>query len=121
MSTQRSWALIEGNFICQKDGKEVFRIDSVNEVFNAFNEETKLYGKLYFFKQCLQDYKSGESNADTMKERLEQLKNGLVKVRRSFERKSATLSLNAAIVKAETKKGRKLTKEEIETLALICD
>lgn len=113
--SNRNWALINADLVCQKDGKEMFKVENVEKVFEAFDTNTQLFAKLYFFKQCLQDYKAGESNATTMKERLEQLVKGEhVKVRRTFEgSKGGGFTLNAALKKAEEKKGSALSEEEV--------
>ena len=113
--SNRSWALIGQDLVCQRNGKEMFKVENVEKIFEAFNTNTKLFAKLYFFKQCLQDYKAGESSETTMTTRLNQLVKGEhVNVRRSFEgSKGGGFTLNAALKKAEEKKGGALNEADV--------
>ena len=119
--SNRQWALIGQNYVCQKDDKVIFTIehDDLIILFPLFDKmkNNEKFLSLYGLKQNLQDKKSGNSTPETMTDRLKNiLSDNSCKIRISFDKSSNSKSITAALANATVKKGSELTQVEVEEI-----
>ena len=117
--SNRIWALIGNDYVCQKDAMTIFTVNSNDIVklfptFDSFNNNAKFIA-LYGLKQNLQDKQSGESTPATMKARLEAILNNVsCKIRTTFEAsKGGNVTLAGALKLAKEKRGHELSEAEV--------
>ena len=119
--SNRQWALIGQNYVCQKYDKVIFTVEHDDLIilfplFDAMKNNEKFLS-LYGLKQNLQDKKSGESTPETMTDRLKDILNDKsCKIRISFDKSSNSKSITAALANATVKKGSELTQVEVEEI-----
>ena len=119
--SNRQWALIGQNYVCQKYDKVIFTVehDDLIRLFPLFDtmKNNEKFLSLYGLKQNLQDKKSGNSTPETMTDRLKNiLSDNSCKIRISFDKSSNSKSLTAALANATVKKGSELTQDEVEEI-----
>ena len=119
--SNRQWALIGQNYVCQKYDKVIFTVehDDLIRLFPLFDtmKNNEKFLSLYGLKQNLQDKKSGNSTPETMTDRLKNILNDKsCKIRISFDKSSNSKSLTAALANATVKKGSELTQVEVEEI-----